>query len=169
MNVLGIDPSTKTGAVVLNQLGEVLYAEEWAPPANLCIEERADQQADQLLDVMAEFSPGLILMEDHIRHWVNPNIAIKLISVSAILRYMLWARGDDFFLCAPSQLKKFISGKGNIKKDEVRLEVFKKYGYEHKSDNVVDAYVIAQMARYKVLPAGNKEQQKILESVFSCN
>ena len=107
MNVLGLDLSTKSGAVVLNKLGDVLYEDEWDSSAKLCDQERADIQANALMDVLEEFNPGIILIEDYIRHWVNPNIAIKLISMGAIIRYFLWAQGREFNLIAPTQMKKF--------------------------------------------------------------
>lgn len=166
---LGLDLSTKTGAVVLDHMGEVLYAEEWDSSAKLSDYERADIQANHLLDVLDQYTPTHIVIEDYIRHWVNPNVAIKLIGMGHILRYFLWSQDIEFNLVAPTQLKKFVTGKGNVKKDVIRLEAYKKWDYEHKSDNVVDAYCLAQMGRYKSLPAGNKEQQKIIDAVFSCN
>jgi len=43
-------------------------------------------------------------------------------------------------------LKKFASGKGNTKKDELAVHIYKKWGFESKSDNIRDAYVLARMA-----------------------
>src|SRR5690625_4309454 len=47
----------------------------------------------------------------------------------------------------PGQLKKFATGKGNTSKDNIILPIYKRWGYEHDSDNVRDAYVLAQIAR----------------------
>lgn len=51
------------------------------------------------------------------------------------------------FIEAPATtLKKFVA-KGGAKKDEVRLEVYKKWGFEHASNDAVDAYLAAQFGR----------------------
>ena len=44
-------------------------------------------------------------------------------------------------------LKKFATGKGNTKKEDTVLPIFKRWDFEHPSDNVRDAYVLAQIAR----------------------
>jgi crossover junction endodeoxyribonuclease RuvC len=47
---------------------------------------------------------------------------------------------------SPTMIKKFVCGvgKGNAKKENVIKDVYKRWGYEHKSNNVVDAYAIAR-------------------------
>ncbi|MEY8732095.1 hypothetical protein AB9M92_07490 [Peribacillus frigoritolerans] len=47
-----------------------------------------------------------------------------------------------------TSLKKFASGKGNTKKDELVLSIYKRWGFESNSDNIRDAYVLAQIAQY---------------------
>ncbi len=48
---------------------------------------------------------------------------------------------------SPGQLKKFATGKGNTSKDNMILPIYKRWEYEHDSDNVRDAFVLAQIAR----------------------
>lgn len=55
-------------------------------------------------------------------------------------------------LPAPQQIKKFVTGRGNANKDEMRLGVYKCWGFEHKSNDVVDAYAAAQLARGFINP-----------------
>ena len=50
-------------------------------------------------------------------------------------------------IAAPSTIKKFVSGKGNTKKDLMPKEVYKRWGFEHNDTNVVEAYGMAQLAR----------------------
>lgn len=64
-----------------------------------------------------------------------------------ILRYVLYYAGVDFIEIPPTTLKKFATGKGNAKKEDMILPIYKRYGFEDKSDNVRDAYVLAQIAR----------------------
>src|SRR5690625_5242216 len=62
-------------------------------------------------------------------------------------RNTLYKNGVDYTIVAPSQVKKFATGKGNASKDNMLLPIYKNWGYEHESDNVRDAYVLAQIAR----------------------
>lgn len=68
-------------------------------------------------------------------------------AAAAIADMAIW---DKFNKAAPEvviqQLKKF-AGKGNMKKDEVRLAIYKKWGVEFKSNDECDAYVLARIAR----------------------
>lgn len=46
----------------------------------------------------------------------------------------------------PTSLKKYATGRGNAKKIEVVLSVYKKWGREFQDDNEADAFVLAQIA-----------------------
>jgi Holliday junction resolvasome RuvABC endonuclease subunit len=47
----------------------------------------------------------------------------------------------------PSTLKKYATGRGNAKKIEVMLAVYKHFGKEFTDDNEADAYVLAKIAQ----------------------
>ena len=64
-----------------------------------------------------------------------------------IIRYFLYERGYKYIEVPPTSLKKFATGKGTVKKDNMVLPIYKKWGFEHSSDNVRDAFVLAQMAK----------------------
>lgn len=46
----------------------------------------------------------------------------------------------------PMTLKKYASGKGNAKKQEMLLQIFKRWGLEFNDDNAADAYALARLA-----------------------
>lgn len=46
----------------------------------------------------------------------------------------------------PSVVKKYATGRGNAKKNEVMLAVYKSWGVEYSDDNMADSYVIAKIA-----------------------
>ncbi|CRF29172.1 Uncharacterised protein [Mycobacterium tuberculosis] len=65
-------------------------------------------------------------------------------------------------------MKKFATGKGNAKKDEMVLPIYRKWGFEHGSDNVRDAFVLAQIARVlspDVELQVTKEQLEVLQAI----
>jgi len=47
----------------------------------------------------------------------------------------------------PNQLKKFITGKGQVKKELILLNVYKRWGVEFDNNNLADAYGLAQLGR----------------------
>jgi len=63
-----------------------------------------------------------------------------------IIRVLLYERNIDFSVVPPSTLKKFVTGKGNCKKDLVLLKVFQKWGVEFSDNNLADAYSLAKFA-----------------------
>jgi Holliday junction resolvasome RuvABC endonuclease subunit len=46
----------------------------------------------------------------------------------------------------PMTLKKYATGKGNAKKQEMLLQIYKRWGVEFNDDNAADAYALARLA-----------------------
>lgn len=46
----------------------------------------------------------------------------------------------------PMTLKKFVAGKGNAKKQEMLMQIYKRWGVEFNDDNAADAYGLARIA-----------------------
>lgn len=46
----------------------------------------------------------------------------------------------------PMTLKKYASGKGNAKKQEMLMQVYKRWGIEFNDDNAADAYALGRLA-----------------------
>ena len=59
-------------------------------------------------------------------------------------KYRHWLRtlSDLRVLVTPSQLKKFATGKGNVDKNVVIKEVYKRFGIDTDDDNTADAVVL---------------------------
>lgn len=47
----------------------------------------------------------------------------------------------------PTSLKKYITGKGRVDKNQILLAVYKKWGVEFTDDNAADSYGLARIAR----------------------
>lgn len=142
MNVLGIDPSTKTGLVrVINGLE---YATVLNYPRTTGIHrvQSIAQGFENYLD--DESAPAVAVIEGYA--FANRYTLATLVEVGVILRLSLHRRGITCYIAPPSVVKKFATGKGNSKKPEVAAAVKDRWGFENPSDDVVDAYVMAQMA-----------------------
>jgi len=63
----------------------------------------------------------------------------------------------------PMTLKKYVTGKGTAKKDEILLQVYKRYGVELSDNNAADAYGLARIAAECVIDAVEKDVIKKLQ------
>jgi crossover junction endodeoxyribonuclease RuvC len=143
MRVLGLDPSTHTGAVVLesNKKYEIstLYAEEINFPKLKGLE-RCANIASVVMAVQEEYQFDFCVIEGY--GFANSNTLVDLVEIGTVIRYFLWQIGINYLVVPPNSLKMFI-GKGNMPKEMIRLEVFKQYGFEHPSNDVIDAFGLA--------------------------
>lgn len=82
--------------------------------------------------------------------------------VTGLYLLNLFKLGIPFIKAAPSQLKKYATGKGDptIKKNFILLKVFQNFGQEFSDDNVCDAYVMARIA-HDFYNSFIEEKQKI--------
>jgi crossover junction endodeoxyribonuclease RuvC len=153
MRFVGIDPSTKTGFVAIDEHGHVLKEKEITGIGKV----DPKRMRTMIIDVM-----------DHIKK--DDVIAIEgfgFASQQAIqnggigwgIRMALDARKLSYIEVAPNALKKYIgvtgwTGEtgnkkrisGPEKKKAVKEAVEAHFNYSHRSDNVIDAYVLAQIA-----------------------
>jgi hypothetical protein len=51
----------------------------------------------------------------------------------------------------PATLKKYAAGKGNVKKQEMLLQIYKRWGIEFNDDNAADSYALARLASGAVM------------------
>lgn len=74
---------------------------------------------------------------------------LQLGELGGIVKSDLYRAGHDFVVVQPTAIKKFVVG-GRAQKDEMRLGVFKKWGFEAKTPDEIDAFALA-MATYEII------------------
>lgn len=80
--------------------------------------------------------------------------ALVLGELSATVKLALWDLFEDSpnELCRtplqipPMTLKKYAAGKGNAKKQEMLMQIYKRWGIEFNDDNAADSYALARLA-----------------------
>lgn len=153
MLAVGIDPSlTSTGIVALDDEANVVVAEALRPAKGLTAAARLDDLHDQfsrLLDQLISPAPAcasaLVALEGY-GYSANSQRLAELGEWVGLVKWELWRRRVGMFIVAPARLKKWVTGKGTAQKDEMRLAVFKRWRFEHPSNDVVDAYGLARLA-----------------------
>jgi Holliday junction resolvasome RuvABC endonuclease subunit len=97
--------------------------------------------------------------------------ALVLGELSATVKLFLWYYFKDYdhqeWLRTPLQippmtLKKYASGKGTSKKQEMLLQIYKRYGIEFNDDNAADSYGLARMAGKLTI---DTVEQSIIEQI----
>lgn len=142
MRVLGIDPSTKTGLVVIESPQIVLHASEIEFKKQTGLQ-RASSIIGRIMEVKEEYKPDFAVIEGY--GYANTFTLATLVEIGTVIRYFLWQSDFKYHEIAPNALKKFATGKGTSKKAEIMLAVYKKWGFDSPTDNIADAFVLAMM------------------------
>jgi len=140
MRFVGLDPSTKTGFVALDEAGNVLRVKELTGVGD----KDPKRMASLIGEVMAFIQPDDVIAIEGFGFASQQ--AIQLGGIGWGIRIALFRRGIAYTEVSPAAVKKFATGKGNAKKDDMVLPIYRKWGFEHSSDNVRDAFVLAKIA-----------------------
>jgi len=63
-----------------------------------------------------------------------------------LIRIFLYRKKVKYKIIAPGTLKKFVTGSGAAKKEQMLLHVYKRWGVEFKTNDLADAFSLAQLA-----------------------
>lgn len=157
---VGIDPSTFTGFVILNESGEIIEEQEiWFeykkdPERMNYISERVIEQLNIDTDV--------ICIENFSYNSTGRGVDYQY-GIGWIIREKLFVHGFKFYDVAPNALKRFATGNGSVKKEVMVAPIYRRWGYTNISDNITDAFVLAKIA--EAIDKGNKglkEHEKLV-------
>jgi crossover junction endodeoxyribonuclease RuvC len=178
MRFVGIDPSTKTGFVALDESGNVDRAKELTGIGDV----DPKRMITLINEVIAHVRPGDIICIEGFPF--DTQRAMFAGGLHHGIRNELFKRKLKYFEVAPNAVKKFVnvSGwtgekgskerlKGPAKKKAVKDAVIEHYGFRDKSDNIVDAYILAQIAQelwvevnhFRLLPS---YQAEVVQSIL---
>jgi crossover junction endodeoxyribonuclease RuvC len=145
MRVMGVDTSTKTGYVILDDEGGVVNVGvlNHKPESNRFA--RFHKYVREIAELVDAYGVDLVIIEGYsYAGKFNNSLQYEL---GACIRMKLFEDGTPFVEVQPTSLKKFVTGKGNCKKDLMLLNVYKRWDFDTSDDNEADAYGLAQMGR----------------------
>lgn len=149
LTVLGIDPSlTCTGLAVLQNDG--LRAETRAVQVPGTGIPRLLALRDAVMEWIRAYTPVVVAMEGYSMAARAGRLA-DLGELGGVLKVALWEMGyrqdnGTLLVVPPALVKKFATGQGNADKGAVRVAVYKRWGFEARTDDETDAYVLARIA-----------------------
>lgn len=143
---VGIDHSfTGTGVVLLDKGGEILEQKLIKSNPKQTIEERLIDLKEQLSFIPVIVNLKRVCIEGP-SYGSNGQFILQMGALHFIIRILLFENNVDYEIITPGALKKFVTGKGNAKKELMLLKVYKKWGVEFSDNNMSDAYGLARMA-----------------------
>lgn len=157
---VGLDLSTKTGIVILDADGAVLHQDEI---------KKSIKESPMLLDALVSDVVGRVRLDDIVvmeGFGYASKTGFMLGGIGWGVRVELWKNSIPYYLVAPTALKKFATGSGRADKRKLAVDVNKRWGFFNDSDNITDAYVLAQVARaIDGREKTTKAQQTVLSKV----
>ncbi|AUR81145.1 hypothetical protein Ares1_0043 [Vibrio phage Ares1] len=157
MRIASFDISTNTGVSVGDYDGKELtriYLETWKEKKRERPIDRAREFADRTVWFLEEYDPDLIIIEGYATGARNMSTAI--IECSAMIKFVLAAKGYDWIEIPPNTLKTFVANNGGCKKDVIIKQVYKLWGVDTDDDNQADAtglmYMGANILGYDCVP-----------------
>lgn len=156
---VGLDLSlANTGFVVLDESGSVLeYGSiKSKPMKDMTADEGTMHRAIQISTEVAEqlasvctSLPILVGIEKTIQS-PNAETTLALAGLAMLVRKSLFERLAQVqhpLIIYPSSVKKFATGSGKDSKSQVGVCVLQKWGHAFGDDNIVDAFILAEMTR----------------------
>ena len=169
MKALGLDPSMNaTGLVALSAIN----CNEWSVEKSIELTSdkklgrfvRMDQIASNMLNFIHAWRPDVVMIEGY--SYGSPTNLATAAELGAVLRWFCLQADLKVYEVPPSTLKKWVTLKGNAPKEEMMLQVYKRWGFEPATHNIADAFGLAILGVYmqeKVLdPRLPKAQREVL-------
>lgn len=145
----GIDPSfTGTGLVIIDQLKSIVLQEVISTNSKDETSDRIQEILNRILNKLNEHNNLEKIYIEGLSYGSNGKAFSQL---SGLYFFVLINLQNKFPLTEiksipPSTLKKFITGKGNSKKDLVLLNVYKKFGIEFNNSDLADSFSLAMLS-----------------------
>lgn len=146
MRVMGLDLSLAApGIAVVDPPG---------PPMGRLVKVRPTLRgAERLVEIAhtvrasaAEFKPDLVAIEGYSFGSRIASHAHAIGELGGVVRYLLYLDGHAVVEVPPAKWRKQLFGRGNLPKDQVRVEALKRYGVEWDSLDVLEAWCVATSA-----------------------
>jgi len=161
MRVLGLDIATKIGAALVDDSASVINASTITAAGEG--HERLEALVGKVTNLLDVHAPHAVVVEDY--GFANKHSLVKIVEVASLVRHELWLRGYAYTAVAPNALKKFVTGSGSAKKDQIMLQVYKRWGFEAATDDEADAFGLAAigLAKSGALAPVTKAQQEVID------
>ncbi len=144
---VGLDPSINaTGVVILDDCANIIEQRSFSiKDPNGIFEKSLIAYEKEISFIHKILNLGSVYIEGPAYQAAGQAI-LQMGAIHFCTRVSLYKKRVNYKVIAPGTLKKFVTGKGNSKKDVMLLKTYKKWGVEFTDNNICDAYGLARMA-----------------------
>lgn len=146
--IMGIDPSTHTGIVLLGDETPAIAKYINFPDAKGF--KRLHLIAKAVHNTASEHMPEIVVIEDYAVG--NKFTRTEMVEIGTVIRKALYDLGIGWYTIPPTSLKLWTIGKGGGKGKEgkaaMAAAVLERWGFKSKHDDVVDAYALARFGQH---------------------
>jgi len=146
--VMGIDPSlTETGVIFLrNGKVEASHLIKTKKNGDTPTTEltRLQEIVLEIVFLLDKYKPKVVVIEGIAFMARNTTSLAQLCGLNYMIRDICF-RNYVTYIVTPTGLKKFITGKGNCKKELILLEIYKRYKISFNNNNSADGFSLAKI------------------------
>jgi len=144
---VGLDPSINaTGVVILDDCENIVVQRTFSVKDKDKLFERSLIKYEEEISFIHKIlNLGSVYIEGP-SYQSTGQAVLQMGALHFFTRVYLYRKNINYQVIAPGTLKKFVTGKGNSKKDVMLLKTYKKWGVEFTDNNLCDAYGLARMA-----------------------
>lgn len=129
--ILGIDPGLRcTGYAVVERTSAGPYLCEGGvirSTKSRSLAERLLEIGEGVADVISQYQPAVVTIEQVFTHSQNPKTAILMAHARGAILYAALSRGLKVVHYSPRQIKKLLTGSGNASKTQVQSAVQREF------------------------------------------
>jgi Holliday junction resolvasome RuvABC endonuclease subunit len=143
MRIMGIDPSLTGCGLVLVADGELKVARVISTDSKDPRGQRLEQISEAVASFLISFKPDMAAMEGY--SFGSKFNREEMGEVGGVIKYTLWAASIDPMIWPNYSWKQALlgKGKGQTKKEDLRLPIFQKYGVDIPDMNNLEAFCVA--------------------------
>ena len=147
MKFIGIDPSLTENAVVcLDENGEILESKLIKTDSKSEIEDRINYIYNSIYNIINKYEDNKLINIEGLAFGAKGNAITQLAGLHYFVRINLKNNNLEYKIIPPTTLKKFVTGRGNCKKELMLLKIYKRWRVEFDNNNLADSYGLAKMA-----------------------
>jgi len=143
INVMGLDASLTSSGIAIVSAADAELKHHQVITVNKRDMARLKAIREEVNELIHRHSVKLVSLEGYA--FARANQAHQIGELGGTLKLFFFDNDIPFIIITPGQVKKYATGKGNAKKPEMAVGVYKKWGVEFPTDDETDAFVLAKI------------------------
>lgn len=136
--------------------------------ASLTLMERYEYAMRAVLQKIRTWEESTLVLMENYAFGASNHQLVKLAGLGEMIRFTTWKRtGNTPVMVSPGQIKKYLGGRGNLPKDEVKLYAYKRFRKEFSTTDEAEAYSLTVMGIEMLFPEKFSGVSKTRKALFA--